>query len=89
MWFQVYASDLVVYHATVLFFPPPTGPKMDYLCAQQFIQDMLTSGIPPEIRAQCYYHFTCATDTENIKKVFEDVRNKILQSQIAEFAGPL
>ena len=31
-----------------------------------------------------YPHFTCATDTENIKFVFDVVKNHILQQHITE-----
>ena len=31
-----------------------------------------------------YHHFTTATDTENIKKVFKDVKDSILKSHIDE-----
>jgi len=36
---------------------------------------MFMSAVPPEIRGRCFTHFTCATDTGNIKKIFEDVKN--------------
>jgi len=39
-------------------------------------------GIPPEIRGWCFPHFTCATDTENIKKIFEDVKNNVIQANV-------
>jgi hypothetical protein len=31
-----------------------------------------------------YYHFTCAIDTSNIKKIFEDVRGILLQKTITD-----
>ncbi|PSN36365.1 hypothetical protein C0J52_22876 [Blattella germanica] len=34
---------------------------------------------------QCYFHFTVATDTGNIKTVFEDVHSMILMSVLSEF----
>ena len=34
--------------------------------------------------ADIYPHFTCATDTENIKFVFDVVKNHILQQHITE-----
>jgi len=61
---------------------PPVGPKGDHLSAQGFIHDMFIRGIPPGIRQRCFFHFTCATDTRNIKKVFEDVRKSIMANNI-------
>lgn len=37
-----------------------------------------------ERSADIYPHFTCATDTENIKFVFDVVKNHILQQHIVE-----
>lgn len=34
---------------------------------------------------QCYFHFTVATDTGNIKTVFEDVHTMVLMSVLNEF----
>jgi guanine nucleotide-binding protein subunit alpha len=34
---------------------------------------------------QCYFHFTIATDTGNIKTVFEDVHTMVLMSVLNEF----
>ena len=34
-----------------------------------------------------YPHFTCATDTNNIKTIFEAVKNHILQAHIQEVVG--
>jgi len=33
---------------------------------------------------RCFSHFTCATDTENIMKIFKDVRNNAVQGNIFE-----
>ena len=68
---------------------PPLGPRGDHLSAQGFIHDMFMRGIPPEIRDRCYCHFTCATDTENIMRVFDDVKNNTLSSHIDEFSGTM
>jgi hypothetical protein len=34
---------------------------------------------------QCYFHFTVATDTGNIKTVLEDVHTLVLMSVLNEF----
>lgn len=39
----------------------------------------LSSYIPRE----CYYHYTVATDTKNIRKVFNDVHNMILTENLS------
>lgn len=31
---------------------------------------------------ECYYHFTVATDTNNIRRVFNDVHNMILTENL-------
>ena len=48
--------------------------------ARQFMFAMLMimSGVPTKMRAGCYPHFTCATDTDKIKKMFEDVKQAVL-----------
>ena len=61
----------------------PVGPKRDHLCAQKFIHDMFMSGIPQEKGGQFFPHFTCATDTMNIKRMFDDVRNTIMVEHMA------
>jgi len=62
---------------------PPVGPKRDHRCARGFMLDMFMRGIPPEMRNKMYTHFTCATDTDNIKRVFEDIRNSITAKHLA------
>ena len=60
----------------VLF--PPVGPRGDHFSAQGFMCDMFMRRIPPEKAHQFYHHFTCATDTHNIKRVFDDVRSTVM-----------
>ncbi|XP_020507180.2 guanine nucleotide-binding protein subunit alpha-14-like [Labrus bergylta] len=58
------------------YFPAFKGPQGDAKSAKKFIQQMYMkehSGHPRPI----YTHFTCATDTENIKVVFKDVKHTI------------
>lgn len=65
------------------YFPDYTGPKCDYMQAREFIAKMFINS-NPERSADIYPHFTCATDTENIKFVFDVVKNHILQQHIVE-----
>ncbi len=59
------------------------GPRSDYMQAREFIAKMFINS-NPDRSADIYPHFTCATDTENIKFVFDVVRNHILQQHIVE-----
>ena len=63
------------------------GPKQDHMAARGFIQKMFIAAAPPQRSTQMYPHFTCATDTENIKKIFADVRAHILQGHISDVIG--
>lgn len=58
---------------------------------RNFIKDQLmeVTKEPPRrmsnrefVKRECYYHFTTATDTTNIKKVFDDVHNMILNQML-------
>lgn len=65
------------------YFPDYTGPKRDYKQAREFIARLFIESNPGR-SADIYPHFTCATDTENIKFVFDVVKNHILQQHIIE-----
>lgn len=74
-------------------FPP--GPKQDAEAAKRFILDMYTrmyagcmdgpegSKKGPRSR-RLFSHYTCATDTQNIRKVFKDVRDSVLARYLDE-----
>jgi len=34
-----------------------------------YIDYIFMSGVPPEVKDRCFFHFTCATDTENVRKI--------------------
>jgi len=57
---------------------PLVGPKRDRVSAERFIHDIFIGGVSSENRDQFYPHFTCATDTENIRRIFEDVKSTIM-----------
>ena len=63
------------------------GPKRDNNKAREFICEMFMESIPMERIGDVYPHFTCATDTNNIKTIFEAVKNHILQAHIQEVVG--
>ncbi|XP_065886456.1 guanine nucleotide-binding protein G(q) subunit alpha-like isoform X1 [Dysidea avara] len=78
---KIMHSDLADY------FPAYTGPTKDHKAARIFVRDMFIQAAPPQRATQMYPHFTCATDTENIKRIFEDVRAHILQGHISDVIG--
>ncbi|XP_062511988.1 guanine nucleotide-binding protein G(q) subunit alpha-like [Corticium candelabrum] len=65
------------------YFPEYKGPKGDADKAKQFILDMFAELNPHKEKA-IYPHFTCATDTENIRFVFEAVKDTILQQNLKD-----
>ncbi len=75
--------DLLAQVYIILRAHTPTGPKQDYLQAREFIARMFIN-VNQERSPDIYPHFTCATDTENIKFVFDVVKNHILQQHIVE-----
>lgn len=66
------------------YFPSFDGPKQDNVAAQNFILKMYLA-LNPDPDRMCYSHFTCATDTENIKLVFCAVKDTIMQAALKEF----
>ncbi|XP_078809187.1 guanine nucleotide-binding protein subunit alpha-14 isoform X2 [Oryzias latipes] len=64
------------------YFPGFTGPKQDPSAAQDFILKMYQEQNPSK---KLYPHFTCATDTENIRFVFVAVKDTILTANLKDF----
>jgi len=66
------------------YFPEFDGPQQDHISAREFIlTKYMAQNDDPE--RQTYSHFTCATDTENIKLVFCAVKDTILQNALKEY----
>ncbi|XP_016968874.1 G protein alpha q subunit-like [Drosophila rhopaloa] len=65
------------------YFPEYDGPQQDATAAQEFILEMY-EGLNPDCERKIYTHFTCATDTENIRFVFAAVKDTILQLHLKE-----
>ncbi|XP_034048295.1 guanine nucleotide-binding protein subunit alpha-14-like [Thalassophryne amazonica] len=66
------------------YFPAYTGPQKDAKAARNFILTLfkeLHSGHPKPI----YTHFTCATDTENIRVVFRAVKDTLFRENMEKF----
>lgn len=71
-------------HNTIdYFFPEFVGDYSDLKTVQNFILDLFES-VRRDKEKQMYHHFTTAVDTENIKYVFNAVRNTILQNNITQ-----
>ena len=66
------------------YFPEYNGPQKDVIAAREFIQDMFVDQ-NPDSEKSIYSHFTCATDTENIRFVFAAVKDTILQLNLKEY----
>lgn len=62
------------------YFPKYNGPKQDAKEASEFILNMFLSFQTDQ--KMIYPHFTCATDTNNIRFVFSVVKDHILQSNL-------
>ena len=66
-----------------LFFPQYTGPDHDVSAAKEFIKDQFLARNTKE--RIIYPHFTTATDTSNVKMVFQVVLDAIMQRSLKEF----
>lgn len=75
---KILTSDLADY------FPQYDGPPKSAIDAREFILSMFIE-LNPDQEKIVYGHFTCATDTENIRFVFAAVRDTILQSNLKEY----
>jgi hypothetical protein len=60
------------------------GPQQDAQAAREFILRMFVD-LNPDTDKIIYSHFTCATDTENIRFVFAAVKDTILQLNLKEY----
>ena len=72
---KIQFSDLVDH------FPEYDGPTHDPIAAREFILKMYEY-LNPVWDKPIFSHFTCATDTENMRSVFESVKDTILKQNI-------
>lgn len=77
-------EEKIMYSHLVDYFPEYDGPQRDAIAAREFILRMFVD-LNPDAEKIIYSHFTCATDTENIKFVFAAVKDTILQSNLREY----
>ncbi|XP_056614125.1 guanine nucleotide-binding protein subunit alpha-11-like [Triplophysa dalaica] len=79
---KIQISDLRTYY------PEFTGKRRDAHDAKQFIKELYRhEAVCRETNnTKCVYcHFTCATDTNNIRNVFNDVKDTVLMRAINEY----
>ncbi|KAF6729764.1 Guanine nucleotide-binding protein G(q) subunit alpha [Oryzias melastigma] len=77
-------KEKIMYSHISTYFPEFTGPKQDPSAAQDFILKMYQEQNPNKDK-KLYSHFTCATDTENIRFVFVAVKDTILTANLKDF----
>ncbi|XP_018517847.1 guanine nucleotide-binding protein G(q) subunit alpha [Lates calcarifer] len=74
-------EEKIMYSHLVDYFPEYDGPQRDVKAGKEFILDMFVS-LNPNEKKIIYSHFTCATDTDNIRFVFRAVKDHILQENL-------
>uniref|UniRef100_A0A8C4ZMP7 Guanine nucleotide-binding protein subunit alpha n=1 Tax=Gadus morhua TaxID=8049 RepID=A0A8C4ZMP7_GADMO len=77
-------EEKIAYSHLVDYFPEFDGPQRDAQAAREFILKMFVD-LNPDSDKIIYSHFTCATDTENIRFVFAAVKDTILQLNLKEY----
>ncbi|CAD5111859.1 DgyrCDS1125 [Dimorphilus gyrociliatus] len=77
-------EEKIMYSHLVDYFPEFDGPQKDAQQAREFILKMFVD-LNPDPDKIIYSHFTCATDTENIRFVFAAVKDTILQLNLKEY----
>uniref|UniRef100_A0A4W2HXW0 Guanine nucleotide-binding protein subunit alpha n=1 Tax=Bos indicus x Bos taurus TaxID=30522 RepID=A0A4W2HXW0_BOBOX len=77
-------EDKILHSHLVDYFPEFDGPQRDAQAAREFILKMFVD-LNPDSDKIIYSHFTCATDTENIRFVFAAVKDTILQLNLKEY----
>ncbi|KAJ8271094.1 hypothetical protein GJAV_G00122680 [Gymnothorax javanicus] len=81
---KIQTSDLQTYY------PGFPGKKRDPEDAMKFIEFMYLQLAKDRVsdenvKKPVYTHFTCATDTKNIERVFTDVKNTVLLEALSQF----
>uniref|UniRef100_A0A914I991 Guanine nucleotide-binding protein subunit alpha n=1 Tax=Globodera rostochiensis TaxID=31243 RepID=A0A914I991_GLORO len=77
-------AEKILYSHLADYFPEYDGPPRDEITAREFILKMFVD-LNPDAEKIIYSHFTCATDTENIRFVFAAVKDTILQHNLREY----
>ncbi|KAF7666470.1 hypothetical protein LDENG_00106620 [Lucifuga dentata] len=74
-------EEKIMFSHLVDYFPEYDGPQRDVKAGCEFIFNMFADNVKKMI----YYHFTCATDTDNIRFVFRAVKDHILQENLEDY----
>ncbi|XP_055730969.1 guanine nucleotide-binding protein G(q) subunit alpha-like isoform X2 [Salvelinus fontinalis] len=77
-------QEKILFSHLVDYFPEYDGPQQDPQAGREFILKMFLN-LNPDSDKIIYSHFTCATDTENIRFVFAAVKDFILQLNLKEY----
>lgn len=80
-------SDLL-FLSFPMWLVPPSGKRRDILDAMVFIRNLYKQkavSFETKNSKNIYPHFTCATDTKNIRKVFSDVKEVVLVKALEDF----
>lgn len=67
------------------YFPQFQEAEGDSEAAKNFIASMFLAMNPDPENKRIFHHFTTATDTENIKRVFEDVKTHVLEENLRDY----
>jgi len=74
-------SEKIVKSNLVDYFPTFQGQPGDAEAAKEFILNMFKQKVGNQ-KKQLYWHFTCATDTENVRHVFDSVSDIIIEKNM-------
>lgn len=74
-------EEKIMHSHLVDYFPEYDGPQQDVEAGKDFILDMFVS-LNSNKKKIIYSHFTCATDTDNIRFVFCAVKDHILHTNL-------
>ncbi|XP_036669800.2 G protein alpha q subunit [Drosophila suzukii] len=66
------------------YFPEYDGPRKDAFAAQCFIKNMFLN-VNPDREKTIYSHSTVATNTQNIRNVFRDIKDTIVDSNLKDY----
>ncbi|XP_019745695.1 guanine nucleotide-binding protein subunit alpha-11-like isoform X1 [Hippocampus comes] len=69
-------EEKVLYSDVATYFPQYRGPRQDAKHAREFFLE-LYKALHKGHERPMYKHYTCATDTNNAKNVFNDVKNTV------------
>ncbi|XP_077982135.1 guanine nucleotide-binding protein G(s) subunit alpha-like [Glandiceps talaboti] len=81
-YFQEYAKYTIPQDATVDAGDDEQVTRAKYFIRDEFLRISTASG---DGRHYCYPHFTCAVDTENIRRVFNDCRDIIQRMHLRQY----